>query len=391
VHSTIFVIDSSPAVRRMVEQISTPEGFEVIGFQDGPTALEAARKMSPRLIIVDYHLENMTFSGFCKEVHKIDNLAETYIVSLISPSDHLDEKHLRSLGVKAFLKKPFQSDNLLEVIKDLDQHQQTAENGSKKRRSWPPTSSSTDSDDDSTLSARVDKSELSEEDTGEIPAIEIPPPKFVLNKSIDLPRSQPTPPITQKATSEPEDAMKGLFNQLLQTMSERTEEKIASMIPQVIGKELATQVVKAVQDEVGTQLGATLSQERLAHMIEPLLAKELSNVLTREMPVLEPIIRHSIFEIASPLVKDSIDGLIRDQAETVKKTLPDLVHDQLGSIDVLVRDEIQQAAVKQATNKVDEIVRAAVTEQIEQAVQRLVPGIAEEQIKAELKRLTATE
>ena len=75
----------------------------------------------------------------------------------------------------------------------------------------------------------------------------------------------------------------------------------------------------------------------------------------------------------------------------VKKTLPDLVHDQLGSIDVLVRDEIQQAAVKQATNKVDEIVRAAVTEQIEQAVQRLVPGIAEELIKAELKRLTATE
>ena len=389
--STIFVIDSSPAVRRMVEQISTPEGFEVIGFQDGPTALEAARKMSPRLIIVDYHLEHMTFSGFCKEVHKIDTLAETYIVSLISPSDHLDEKHLRSLGVKAFLKKPFQSDNLLEVIKDLDQHQHTAANGSKKRRSWPPTSSSTDSDDDSTPSARVDKSELSEEDTGEIPAIEIPPPKFVLNKSIDHPRSQPTPPIPQKATSEPEDAMKSLFNHLLQTMSERTEEKIASTIPQVIGRELATQVVKAVQDEVQTQLGATLSQERLAQMIEPLLAKELSNVLSREMPILEPIIRHSIFEIASPLVKDSIDGLMRDQAETVKKTLPDLVHDQLGSIDVLVRDEIQQAAVKQASNKVDEIVRAAVKEQVEQAVERLVPGIAEEQIKAELKRLTATE
>ena len=185
--------------------------------------------------------------------------------------------------------------------------------------------------------------------------------------------------------------MKSLFNQLLQTMSERTEEKIARMIPEVISRELATQVVKAVQDEVQTQVGATLSQERLAHMIEPLLTKELSNALSREMPILEPIIRHSIFEIASPLVKDSIDGLIREQAETVKKTLPDLVHDQLGSIDVLVRDEIQQAAVKQATNKVDEIVRAAVTEQIEQAVQRLVPGIAEEQIKAELKRLTATE
>ncbi|MBL8076070.1 MAG: response regulator, partial [Nitrospira sp.] len=42
--SPIFIVDSSPAVRRLVEQISTPEGFEVVGFQDGPTALEAARR-----------------------------------------------------------------------------------------------------------------------------------------------------------------------------------------------------------------------------------------------------------------------------------------------------------------------------------------------------------
>lgn len=382
--STIFVIDSSPAVRRMVEQISTPEGFEVVGFQDGPTALEAARKKSPHLIIADYHLDNMTFSGFCKEVHKIDNLADTYIVSLISPSDRLDEKHLRSLGVKAFLKKPFQSENLLEVIKDL------GTNGTKKRRAWPPRSSATDSDDDPSLLDQDDESELSEEDTGQIAAVQIPP-STISKKSTAPPRPTAAAPVAQKSPGKPEDAMKGHSDPLMQWMSERTEEIIATMLPQVISKELTSQVAKAVQDEVQTQLGATLSQERLAHMIEPLLAKELSNVLSREMPVLEPIIRHSIFEIATPLVKDSIDELTRKQAETVKKTLPDVVHDQLGSIDVLVRDEIQQAAVKQATHIADEIVRAAVKEQVEQAVQRLVPGIAEEQIKAELKRLTATE
>lgn len=373
----------------MVEQISTPEGFEVIGFQDGPTALEAARKMSPHLIIADYHLDNMTFSGFCKEVHKIDNLADTYIISLISPSDRLDEKNLRSLGVKAFLKKPFQSENLLEVIKDLDHHSRSGATGSKKQRSWPPTSSATDSDDDPSSLAHVNQGELSEEDTGQITAAQIPPP--AISKKSAAPTPQPTAPVTQKTTSKPEDAMKVHSDPLMQWMSQRTEEKIASMLPQVIGQELASQVAKAVQDEVQTQLGASLSQERLAHIIEPLVAKELSNVLSREMPVLEPIIRHSIFEIASPLVKDSIDGLVREQAETVKKTLPELVHDQIGSIDVLVQDEIQRAAVKHATNKVDEIVLATVTEQIEQAVQRLVPGIAEEQIKAELKRLTAAE
>ena len=117
--SSIFIVDSSPAVRRMVEQISTPEGYEVIGFQDGPTALEATRRAAPALIIADYHLANMTFSGFCKEINKRDNLAETYLISLIDAADRPDENLFRSLGVKAFLKKPFQAEDLLEIIKSL--------------------------------------------------------------------------------------------------------------------------------------------------------------------------------------------------------------------------------------------------------------------------------
>ena len=146
--STIFVVDSSPAVRRLVEEISKPEGCDVVGFQDGPAALEAARRMSPNLIIADYHLENMTFSGFCKEVHKLDNLTETYIVSLTSPSDRVDETHLRSLGVTAFLNKPFQSESLIDVIRGLEVQQAAKTNGKKKKsRAWPPVSSSTDSGD----------------------------------------------------------------------------------------------------------------------------------------------------------------------------------------------------------------------------------------------------
>lgn len=209
--STIFVVDSSPAVRRLVEQISAPEGCNVVGFQDGPAALEAARRSSPNLIIADYHLENMTFSGFCKEVYKLDNLAETYIVSLISPSDRVDESHLRSLGVKAFLKKPFQSENLIDVIKDLEAQQTSKTNGTKKKsRSWPPVSSATDSDDD----AFNDESLTEEEEQAIAPHPQLKAPTMT------------TTTATQALTTEPEEAMKGLFGQLLQSMSERTEKRL---------------------------------------------------------------------------------------------------------------------------------------------------------------------
>jgi CheY-like chemotaxis protein len=374
VASTIFVVDSSPAVRRLVEQISKPEGCDVVGFQDGPAALEAARRMSPNLIIADYHLENMTFSGFCKEVHKLDNLAETYIVSLTSSSDRVDEAHLRSLGVKAFLNKPFQSENLIDLIKDLEAQQASRSNGAKRKsRSWPPVSSATDSDDDN-----INDDSLNEEEEQE--AME--------------PHSQPKhSPVTaatatQASAAEPEEAIKGLFGQLLHSMSERTEKKIADLLPRMVGKELATLVAKAVESEVSTHTRASLSEERLVQILEPLLMTALPKVLSSEMSLLEPIVRHSVFETASPLIKERIDQFVREEINAVRTALSDMVRDQLGSLEGLIKDEIHQAAAKQTAGMAESLVQATAREQVEQAVLRLVPNLAEEQIKAEITRLT---
>ena len=373
--STIFVVDSSPAVRRLVEQISKPEGCDVVGFQDGPAALEAARKMSPNFIIADYHLENITFSGFCKEVHKLDNLAETYIISLTSPSDRVDETHLRSLGVKAFLNKPFQSENLIDLIKDLEAQQTSRTNGAKKKsRTWPPVSSTTDSDD----------SPMDDEDPAEEAEVEhlIPP------------SSQPkAPPVTAAAvkpasSTEPEEAMKGLFGQLLHSMSERAEKKIADLIPRMVGKELTTLVANAVETEVRTQMGASLSEERLAQAIEPLLMTALPKVFTQQMPLLEPIIRHSVFETANPVIKERIDQFVREEINAVRTALSGMVRDQLGSLEGVIKEEIQQAATKQTAALAEALVRTTAQEQVEKAVLRLVPDLAEEQIKAEITRLT---
>jgi DNA-binding response OmpR family regulator len=373
VPSTIFVVDSSPAVRRLVEHISKQEGCEVQGFQDGPTALEAARRMSPNLIIADYHLENMTFSGFCKEVHKLDNLAETYIVSLISSSDRVDEAHLRSLGVKAFLNKPFQSEDLTDVIKDLEAQQASRTNGTKKKsRSWPPVSSTTDSDDD----AFTDDSLTEEEEEQAI----APNPQ---------PKDSPvTTTAAQASAAEPEEAMKGLFGQLLQSMSERTEKKITDLLPKMVGKDLATLVAKAVETEARTHMDASLSEERLTQVLEPLLMTALPKVLAREMSLLQPIIRQSVFETAHPVIKERIDQFVREEITAVRTALSDMVREQLGSLEGLIKEEIHQAAAKQTAGIAEALVRTTAQEQVEQAVLRLVPNLAEEQIKAEIVRLT---
>jgi DNA-binding response OmpR family regulator len=370
--SPIFIVDSSPAVRRMVEQISTPEGFEVVGFQDGPAALEAAKRISPALIIADYNLPNMTFSGFCKEIHKLDNLTETYLISLINPADRPDENHLRTLGVKAFLNKPFQSDDLLNVIKSLQQKQIAVSNGKGlKRRVWPPTSASTDSDEDDDM---MDYSVGSDEQEDQ-----------AMDQHSDSPGATPA---ARASTVGPEDAMKGLFDQLLQSMTKRTEKRLTDLLPQAIEEKLASHVRPNVQKELQSQLGEILSQERLAAIIQPILSQQLPALLKKEIAACEPIIRQTISDLAGSSIRESLDKAIREQAEAaVRKHLPDVVREHLGAIDLVVKDEIQQAALKQAPLVADDIVRATAEQTVEQAVQRIVPELAEQHIKAELKRL----
>jgi DNA-binding response OmpR family regulator len=369
VASTIFVIDSSPAVRRMVEQISTPAGYDVIGFQDGPAALEAARRMSPTLIITDYHLDNMTFSGFCKEVHKLDNLTDTYIIALTGASDKLEESHLKSLGVKAFLKKPFQSEHLLDLIKDLD-HTSTRTNGGKKKRSWPPTSSATDSDDDV------------REDAAGPDEVEVTIPYALQRTTPEKKESASAPP------AEPEEAMKGLFGQLLQSMSGSTEKKIADLLPEMVNTKLGGHVTTAVEAEVRLQLGASITDERLAEIVEPLLVKALPKILTSQIAVLEPSIRDSISEIATPLIKEHVERMVREQAGGVKQLLPEAARECLGSMEQDARDQLKVAAAQQTEALAVDVIRDVAEEHVQAIVQKVIPSMVEEQIKAEIRRLT---
>ena len=383
----ILVVDSSPAVRRLVEQISTPEGFDVTGFQDGPSALEAAKQSNPALIIADYNLDNMTFSGFCKEIHKLAHLTNTYIVSLINSADHPDEGHLRSLGVKAFLNKPFQSEELLGIIKTIHQKQQTPSAAGFKRRSWPP---SADEEDDSPNHVM----------TGEAHPLATPvepshifitpaPASIPAPAPVSVPPPPMSAPMANQATPGPQDAMKGLFDQLLLSVTKETEKRLTDILPRAIEDRLLNQVRPVVQQEVRAQLGAILSAEQLTAMIHPLLSRELPSLLGKELAKCEPLIRQATSEAAGSLAAEKVDQWVREQAETsIRKQLTETIREHIGALDQMMKDEIRAAMAQQIPQSADEAVRTVAEQSVEQSVRRIVPELAEQQIQAELTRLT---
>lgn len=384
--STIFVIDSSPAVHRMVEQISAPEGHKVMGFSDGPSALDAARKLSPALVIADYHLDKITFSGLCKEIGRQDSLAETLIVSMVDGSDRLDESKLRSLGVRAFLKKPLQREQLLDTIKGILNGAAGDPRGGKsaKTRTWPPVSTGTDDEDDeSPNDASID---------------DAPHHEMEKEHSPMSPSLSPTaaPAASAPASNGPSgDAlMKGLFDHLLHSVTVQADRKIRELLPPAMAKEVAGQVSlavgKAVQTEVAKQLADALAPERLQPVMRELILEELKRQAQTQLAGVEATVRRTVTELAPTLVEQSTEKRLGDLTDTgVKKHLPEALKSHLETIDQLVKKEVEQVAANCARQAADEIVHEMAKDPIQQAVQRIVPDVAETQIRVEIKRLSS--
>ena len=384
--STIFVIDSSPAVHRMVEQISAPEGHKVMGFSDGPSALDAARKLSPALVIADYHLDKITFSGLCKEIGRQDSLAETLIVSMVDGSDRLDESKLRSLGVRAFLKKPLQREQLLDTINAILNGAAGMSRGGKpaKTRTWPPASTGTDDEHHgSPNDASID---------------DAPHHEMEKEHSPMSPSLSPTaaPAASAPASNGPSgDAlMKGLFDHLLHSVTVQADRKIGELLPPAMAKEVAGQVSlavgKAVQTEVAKQLADALAPERLQPVMRELILEELKRQAQTQLAGVEATVRRTVTELAPTLVEQSTEKRLGDLTDTgVKKHLPEALKSHLETIDQLVKKEVEQVAANCARQAADEIVHEMAKDPIQQAVQRIVPDVAETQIRAEIKRLSS--
>ena len=384
--STIFVIDSSPAVHRMVEQISAPEGHKVMGFSDGPSALDAARKLSPALVIADYHLDKITFSGLCKEIGRQDSLAETLIVSMVDGSDRLDESKLRSLGVRAFLKKPLQREQLLDTIKGILNGAAGDPRGGKsaKTRTWPPVSTGTDDEDDESPNYAsiyyASHHEMEKEHSPMSPSLS--------------PTAAPAASAPASNGPSGDALMKGLFDHLLHSVTVQADRKIGELLPPAMAKEVAGQVSlavgKAVQTEVAKQLADALAPERLQPVMRELILEELKRQAQTQLAGVEATVRRTVTELAPTLVEQSTEKRLGDLTDTgVKKHLPEALKSHLETIDQLVKKEVEQVAANCARQAADEIVHEMAKDPIQQAVQRIVPDVAETQIRAEIKRLSS--
>ena len=114
-----LVVDDSAVIRDLISVNLQLEGFEVTTAGDGIEALDIVTTVRPHVITLDVKMPRL--DGFETVTRLRDNPATTHIpiVVVTGRAQAVDLSRGEALGVEAYLTKPFEPAELVEVVTRL--------------------------------------------------------------------------------------------------------------------------------------------------------------------------------------------------------------------------------------------------------------------------------
>ena len=115
----ILVADDKKENLQVVVNLLKLVGFETNTAADGKEALDQFIEWGPDLILMDLRMPVMDGYEASRRIKSMDNGKMTPIVALTASSVDSDRKKIESVGIQAFIRKPFNQNELLETIGNI--------------------------------------------------------------------------------------------------------------------------------------------------------------------------------------------------------------------------------------------------------------------------------
>ena len=114
---TIMIVDDTPAILDLLDQMLRAQGYRALTFPRGKLALEAAEETPPDLILLDITMPEMDGFEICRRLKNTPRLAEIPVI-FIGPLAEPDEKALAfAAGGADYVTKPFQEEEILVKVR----------------------------------------------------------------------------------------------------------------------------------------------------------------------------------------------------------------------------------------------------------------------------------
>ena len=115
----ILIVDDSPSQLMGMKRIVEKLGHEALTAEDGAAGVDAAKAQKPDLILMDVVMPNLNGFQATRAISKEATTAHIPIVLVTTKDQETDKVWGMRQGAKAYITKPFNENQLIEVINGL--------------------------------------------------------------------------------------------------------------------------------------------------------------------------------------------------------------------------------------------------------------------------------
>lgn len=116
---TILLVDDEPNIIVSLEFLMKQNGFQVKKAYSGKQAFEVLETCVPNLIILDVMMPEMDGFSVAKKIRANPSFADTHIIFLTAKGTTKDKMLGYSNGGEAYITKPFDNDDLVNVVVEM--------------------------------------------------------------------------------------------------------------------------------------------------------------------------------------------------------------------------------------------------------------------------------
>ncbi|CAM8626674.1 CheY FOG, CheY-like receiver [Comamonadaceae bacterium] len=116
---TILSVEDTAGIRRLIRMTLEYMGFQVLEAADGEEGLSMAREHRPDLVLMDVRMPGVSGLTACEVMRSDPELRAIPVVMLSSAGGADDIAAGLESGAKAYLVKPFQPVELIELVTRL--------------------------------------------------------------------------------------------------------------------------------------------------------------------------------------------------------------------------------------------------------------------------------
>ena len=120
VATSVLVVDDEPQVVWMLRFTLEAEGYQTFSARDGRAALDEVRQHRPNLVLLDIMMPIMDGWTVLEELRALPDEERPRVVVVSARASLRDRAKAIELGADAFVPKPFNVDDLLEVVHGLE-------------------------------------------------------------------------------------------------------------------------------------------------------------------------------------------------------------------------------------------------------------------------------